>query len=165
MSELLMDWHIVCHTLPVAMLTIVMTHVPVMVVQIPVKTSTIFSIPEMGTEVIIVPNPLVDKVLVWGLLEDLLFPLVLLLLSMVVGGCLGIDIMLLLVVIIVLLSAALLRLSVLCLTGSGPRPVTTLLISVLISLELQFHVADDRHRCIKVAIMGLLLALALVLRR
>lgn len=160
-----MDWHIVCHTLPVAMLTIVMTQVPVMVVQIPVKTSTIFSIPEMGTEVIIVPNPLVDKVLVWGLLEDLLFPLVLLLLSMVVGGCLGIDIMLLLVVIIVLLSAALLRLSVLCLTGSGPRPVTKLLICVLVSFELQFHVANDRHRCIKVAIMGLLLALALVLRR
>ena len=111
MSELLMDWHIVGHTFPVSMLTIVVTQVPVVVIEVLVKTSRVFSIPEMRAEVIVVQNSLVDKVLIRGLLKHLLLPFVLLLLSMIVRGWL--RILLLFLVININIPLVLLLLSVL----------------------------------------------------
>ena len=82
-----------------------------MVIEVLVKTSRVFSIPEMRAEVIVVQNSLVDKVLIRGLLKHFLLPFVLLLLSMIVRGWL--RILLLFLVINIDIPLVLLRLSVL----------------------------------------------------
>ena len=97
MSELLMDWHVVAYAFPVSMLTIVVTKVPVVVIEVLVKTSGVFRIPEMRAEVIIVQNSLFDKVLIRGLLKHLLLPFVLFLLSVIVRGWLWILVLFLVI--------------------------------------------------------------------